>query len=246
MVAALISVATGLVASLLYSLATVTGLSARWHWRARWHRRIWSYSLRRKSESLIILSSRTSVEPSETPRCSASEVRALVKITELLRGYRSQSYFRVNTDVSGDELRDKNLIILGTGKANAISSQALASLSLPGVQIDPAARRIVLEGQEYLPEYDPINGSLVNDYALVVRSANPFRHYQSTPRLLLMFMGLHGIGTEGAVMAAIDRTPLLQMVKQVDGENFAALIKVRVSGFLVTHTRVEKVVLIES
>lgn len=60
-----------------------------------------------------------------------------------------------------------------------------------------------------------------------------------------MFMGLHGIGTEGAVMAAIDRTPLLQMVRRVNGDNFIALIKVRVSGFLVTNTRVEKVVVIE-
>ncbi|MFE2541977.1 hypothetical protein [Actinacidiphila glaucinigra] len=52
-------------------------------------------------------------------------------------------------------------------------------------------------------------------------------------------MGLHGIGTEGAVLAATDRSPLLDMARRVDGDDFMSVIKVHVNGFVVTHTQVE-------
>lgn len=51
--------------------------------------------------------------------------------------------------------------------------------------------------------------------------------------------GLHGIGTEGAVLAAADRSPLLDMARRVDGDDFTSVINVHVNGFVVTRTQVE-------
>lgn len=236
--AAFSSIATGIISSLIYSLVSATIAISLWRFRARRYRKIWAEALRFRAESLIILSARAARHANDVPRCSASEVRALVKATALLQRFRTQNYFRVSTDVSDDELRSKNLIVLGSGKANVVAARAIRSLSPAGLSFDPTGRTIHLNGHSYAPEYDS-SGALTADYALIVKAANPFRHYQSQARTLLMFMGLHGIGTEGAVLAATDRSPLLDMARRVDGDDFMSVIKVHVNGFVVTHTQVE-------
>ncbi|MFI1394954.1 hypothetical protein [Streptomyces sp. NPDC020681] len=237
--AAFSSIATGIASSLVYSLAAAALAVAIWRVRARRYRKIWAEALRFRAESLIILSARAANHIHDVPRCSASEVRALVKATALLQRFRTQNYFRVSTDVSDDELRSRNLIVLGSGRANVVAARAFRSLSPPGLSLDTVGRTIRLNGRTFAPEYDDDSGALVVDYALIIKAANPFRHYQSQPRTLLMFMGLHGIGTEGAVLAATDRSPLLDIARQVDGDDFMSVIKVDVNGFLVTDTQVE-------
>jgi hypothetical protein len=235
----------GLLASLLYSAIAALVVFSIWMVRSRYHRQIWREALKRKTQCLVVLSSRVvrADGPGETPRCSASEVRALARIIVLLRQFRVNAYFRLSNDVSDDELSGHNIILLGSQKENIITRRALNTLNLAGLSFDPVSREIKIRDRIYKPELSPSTNLPIRDYALIVRSPNPFRHQQGRPRRsLIMFMGCYGIGTDGAVQAAIDRTALAVLARRSSQRDFVAVVRVEIDGFLVTNTAVEFVI----
>lgn len=224
--------------SAAYAVLVVGSASAAWLIRSRRHRDIWAESIRFRANSLIVLSSVIhSGDPSRTPRCSASEVRSLEAIMRLFSRFRSRFQFRVSTDVSDDELQRFNLVLLGSPLKNDVARRALNALRLSQLRYRTDEHTFSIGGRDFRPVYNN-DGGIEEDYAVIVKAPNPFRHYQADSKALMMFMGCHGIGTFGAVRAAIDRSPLLKIARQVKQKAFIAVVHVYVDEFLVTSTEV--------
>lgn len=201
-------------------------------------KKLWKPFLNDK-QIIVILTTRPGPHKSSTPRVSLNELQSY----SVLNTQFSKFNIKVipqSTDLSMDELKKNNLIVLGGPSSNEI------------------ARRIWLQIQSFIPfsfdyenhiihdinsKYEPLldsEGKLKVDYGLLIRMKNPYNREKS----ILLSMGCHGYSTSGSIEALTRLQYAKQIIKQAGIKDFISLLKFDIDNNIIVNFSVERTYLL--
>jgi hypothetical protein len=129
---------------------------------------------------------------------------------------------------TASQITNKNILLFGGPSSNELSRAALELLT-PRVVIETDDHpSFTVFGRRYEPIYSADKSAVTETYGLVARTSNPFSsnsHFSAT-----IVMGLHGLGTGGAARLLVDENLLRNLISQISGTHFVAIVRVRPIG----------------
>lgn len=213
-----------LLASVVFFVLGYSINSLRKYLKLRPYRKLWEPFLK-ESKSLVVVSTRPGPHARSTLRVSFTEMEGYVEVSKLLSELGSNA--RVVTDeISPDEVRSNNLIILGSPAANRVSDMIWQEISgkLPFVFHLPE-QSISIGDRSYIPKEDS-EGVLETDYGLIVKSRNPFNQLKS----MVIALGCHGLSTYGTMSLMTELESVKGIVKSTQDADFVALVQFQLKG----------------
>jgi hypothetical protein len=192
----------------------------RKYFKTRSIRHIWRPFLNSKNVSLI-LSTRLGPYPRSIPRISLLEMQGYVNISKRLSSVGIEISLK-DSQVRLNEIKDKDLIVLGGPIANNVSNEIWELIS-PNIPFSLEIENQVLYMAD--KKYEPIIGNrekFIKDYGIVIRQPQPF----NPERTLLFCMGCHGFATYGITLYVTEFNYAKKLAEAVGNKNsFVALIE---------------------
>lgn len=177
---------------------------------------------------VVALTTRDGPLPRSTARVSLTEVEAVVNLKSLVGEKIHIELMKHPPETA--LLSNKNVLCLGGTLANTVTAQALEILKnkFPFIfQID-APRKIVIADRSYEPVYSQDGSVVLRDYAVIVKTENPFSETAVKNKKIFIIMGLHGYGTRGAVIALMDSKISKEIWRKVKTGDFSAVIRIEI------------------
>ncbi len=166
------------------------------------------------------------------------EATGLYRITELFRSVGESFSLKQSRTVSGEDLKNHNVIALGSVWVNNWSSNLPAKEEFVYTDQVTVLNLNPLPGEqaEYRASFDPQSGKLTEDYALITVTPNI-----SSRNVVMVLSGLHSEGTAAAAEYLTGKqylTELNQRLTKAGGGNipkhYQALLKVSVENGIST------------
>lgn len=208
----------GVLSSFLFFVLGYFSKSAYEYYKVSKWQKIWSPFT--KSEMVnVVLSTRPGPHVRSTPRLSMTELNAYVQISETLNkiGVKTTP---VSSNLALDDIRGKDLVLLGGPIANDVTSLLWDSV-LQRLPYDFNLEKQIIKttNNTYTPEFDS-EGHLLSDYAILLKISDLI----DESGCLLLSMGCHGYGTKAGVdMMTIDcYQKAIKMAAK--GNDFVAII----------------------
>lgn len=163
-------------------------------------------------------------------------------LTHLFDGASKNLWLKQSRTVSADDLKNRNVIVLGSGWVNIWSGRLPVREDFVGNNQVAIENHQVLSGEqaEYKSTFDEQSGNLIEDYALITVSPNISDSYT-----VMVLAGLHSEGTAAAAEFITSKHHLKELNQRLkrfsDGppKYYQALLKVGVeSGIPTTITLV--------
>ena len=175
----------------------------------------------------VALTTRDGPYSRSTARVSLAEVDAIINLKSLMGNKVKIELLKSSSEQT--ILLDKNILVVGGPLANTISAHTLEMIAckLPFV-FSHTPRYIAIGNRVYKPEYTNDESFVKSDYAIIVKTDNPFLEDVTMGKKLFLIMGLHGYGTKGAVLALLDKQISKKIWKKVKAGDFAAVLKIEI------------------
>lgn len=221
-----------LIASVVFFILGYSINSLRKYLKLRPYRKLWEPFLK-EPDSLVVVSTRPGPHVRSTLRVSFTEMEGYVEVNKLLSALGSN--IKVTTDeISPDEMRSNNLIILGSPVANRVSEMVWHEISekLPFVFNLPD-QSISIGDRDYVPKEDS-EGVLETDYGLIIKGSNPFDHHRS----MLIALGCHGMSTYGTMRLMTESESVKDLVKLTQGTDFAVLVQFQLKNKRIVSSKI--------
>jgi hypothetical protein len=182
-------------------------------------RTIWKPFLRDKSVT-VVLSTRPGPLKRSTPRVSFNELQAYVNINKTLTKI-NISTIPVSSEIALEEIREKNLIILGGPIANKVTANFWPIISKQFPFYFDLEKQIILTGQrDYCPQLNE-NSILTKDYGIIMRVSNPYNN----DKHIVLAMGCHGFSTHGLINMMVKVESAKKLIKATNNKDFVALVE---------------------
>lgn len=201
-------------------------------------------------ELVVVASTSAVIYPGEyeRPVTGVGQLQALgYAAYSLKKAYRDLDLNRVylSRDALPD-LKDRDLLLLGSPKTNTISGRFLNALKndQPAIQEGSVIRwrnwtrgGWTRKGKDFAGETD--GERVVKDCGLIVRAKSPFTS-ESKDRTVVLFSGSHTYGTALAAKYYVEKMPKVFGFGKLESNNVAALVSARIrDGRLSTRIRLE-------
>jgi hypothetical protein len=163
------------------------------------------------------------------------EATGVFRLQGLLQGAGEAALLKQSRIVGGDDLKDHDAILLGSVYANQWTKPLLLQENFVftnRTRIENLAPRAG-EQREYVSQFDPRTGTLLEDYALITVVPGV-----AGTNAVMSLAGIYSEGTQAAVEYVTDKTHLVELNKkllELAGSRakprfFQALLKVRVEN----------------
>ena len=182
-----------------------------------------------------------------TPRyLGFGDATAMKQITEILanRQYLGASV-TIREYYEGKLLKEdknNNLICVGGGIANEVTTEMLYSIGVPRHFFDkdedyPANENKTVRNHDDTWSVRPHvqNGRVIEDVGIIVKSQHPF--YKD--KVVIIFAGAYSYGTLAAAKFATEETLLRQCENILDADRFEIIIKAKPDGYNISQISVE-------
>lgn len=184
----------------------------------------------------VVVTTRPGPHPRSTPRVSLNEMLAYARLTELANSLGTR-VIPIDSQFRPEDLAGRSVIVLGGPGSNALCEAIWRRIAprLP-FQFGLNDYSLSISDRKYIPEENR-SGQLVKDFALLIRSRNPF----SPDCEVLMCCGCHGYGTYGAVVAITDREKAELLGRRLHRtREFSALLEITLENGIVSGTTVRE------
>jgi hypothetical protein len=199
-------------------LGYISNITYQW-FKLSSFRTIWKPFLRDKSVT-VVLSTRPGPLKRSTPRVSFDEMQAYADINKTLTKI-NISTIPVSSEIALEEIREKNLVILGGPIANKVTANFWPIISKQLPFYFDLEKQIILAGQrEYSPQLNE-NNILTKDYGIIMRVPNPL----SNDKYIVLAMGCHGFSTHGLINMMVKIESAKEIINATNNKDFAALVE---------------------
>ncbi len=169
------------------------------------------------SKNTVILL--TSHEQGHSLKISFNEYEAAQQIQKLLNVPLESIPSMIHTDQDLIDYSDKNIIVLGSEHVNELTRLCMETISGIMNYSYTVDNDLIVNNRVYESEYK--NDILVKDYALVIKMDSPL----NPKRKMFVFAGNHGLGTQAAVLALINKIKVEEVIKEVGNSNFYLIVE---------------------
>jgi hypothetical protein len=199
--------------------------SARSRYSSRDWRKLWKMFL--GQDLGILLTTREGPLRRSTRRVSLAETKVVTTLIPLLHSLSIRYVLLDQDEVATRSLGNWNLLVLGGPGVNEASRRIteLIQVALPfSWGFEPVSVNIA--NRTYAPSYDPGTEKVIQDYGVIVRTLNPYD--SSRKHWVLLIMGCHGFGTEGAAQVLAERRLSHELLDAVGGRPYVAIVSIRI------------------
>lgn len=165
------------------------------------------------------------------------EAIGLHRLTDYFRSAGRTLVLKQSRTLSGEDLKNHNLILLGGAWVNEWSGKLMAQQDFVFTNAATVANRRPLPGEaeEFIPEFDGTTGDIVVDYAVITVASNLTEANEE-----MILAGVYSQGTEAAAEYVTEKAYVDQLdakLRELPGEGplyFQALLRVRVENGIPT------------
>ena len=184
-------------------------------------RKVWSPFL--KGNTVIVITGRPGLLPRSTTKVSFSETRALLNLKKFFEKFGSNFEITNSIDANSIQYIDKNIILLGSQKANEVTKEFSNKIAIP---FSYDSQGNLVSHSETFPS-TPDNGeSLKQDHALILKCVSPY----GTGNRMFILAGNHGAATEAAARYVVSRNGIAEIARKLGDSDFTAVLRVQVEN----------------
>lgn len=225
--------------SLLASIAAgaiLTGLAVSWRRLIPYYhfgtiRKVWSPFLH--NNTVVVITGRRGQLPRSTTKVSFCEMRALLNLTEFFKKFASDFEVLNSIDTDPASYASKNIILLGSQKANEVTREIGKRIAIP-LGYDDQGNLVSHSGT--FPTIPNDGSPIQQDHALILKCPSPY----GDDKRMFILAGNHGAATEGAARYMVSRHGIAEIARKLGDSDFIAVLRVQTESNTIKNCKLVK------